>query len=60
MESIDAPCIGEELPQLTGSVDWQRVTLRIKYEGLTYEQLRTRAVPPSNLSLLGLVRHWRR
>ena len=34
-----------------------RLTLRMKCAGLDAEQLARRAVPPSNLSLLGLVRH---
>jgi uncharacterized damage-inducible protein DinB len=34
-----------------------RLTLGLKCEGLTPEQLAARSVPPSNLSLLGLVRH---
>ena len=34
-----------------------RLTLELKCDGLTPEQLATRAVPPSTLSLLGLVRH---
>lgn len=34
-----------------------RLTLRMKCEGLTPEQLATRSVPPSSMSLLGLVRH---
>jgi hypothetical protein len=34
-----------------------RLTLRLKCEGLGAEQLARRSVPPSNLSLLGLVRH---
>lgn len=34
-----------------------RLTLELKCQGLTPEQLATRSVPPSNLSLLGLVRH---
>jgi hypothetical protein len=34
-----------------------RLTLRMKTEGLTPEQLATRSVPPSTMSLLGLVRH---
>ena len=38
-------------------LDWHRSTLAIKCEGLTAEQLRERAVAPSKLSLLGLVRH---
>ncbi|WP_235915343.1 DinB family protein [Puerhibacterium puerhi] len=34
-----------------------RMTLELKCDGLTPEQLATRSVPPSALSLLGLVRH---
>jgi uncharacterized damage-inducible protein DinB len=34
-----------------------RLTLEMKCEGLTPEQLATRSVPPSTMSLLGLVRH---
>lgn len=34
-----------------------RLTLEMKCEGLTPEQLATRSVPPSTLSLLGLIRH---
>ncbi len=42
---------------LDGWLDFQRATLALKCDGLTGDQLRERAVPPSNLSLLGLVRH---
>ena len=38
-------------------LDWHRATLLRKCAGLDAAQLATRAVPPSNLSLLGLVRH---
>ncbi len=38
-------------------LDWHRATLLRKCAGLDATQLATRAVPPSNLSLLGLVRH---
>ena len=38
-------------------LDWQRATLLGKCSGLDAEQLVTAAVPPSNLTLLGLVRH---
>ena len=34
-----------------------RMTLEMKCEGLDAEQMARRSVPPSNLSLLGLVRH---
>jgi uncharacterized damage-inducible protein DinB len=38
-------------------LDFHRDTLAVKCDGLTGDQLRERAVPPSSLSLLGLVRH---
>ena len=38
-------------------LDWHRATLLRKCAGLDPAQLATRSVPPSNLSLLGLVRH---
>ncbi len=37
-----------------------RATLEMKCEGLTPAQLGTRSVPPSRMSLLGLVRHFAR
>ncbi|MFF5707116.1 DinB family protein [Streptomyces sp. NPDC012794] len=48
---------GDGRSTLTSVLQWQRDTLRMKCAGLTDEQLRRRAVPPSGLSLLGLVRH---
>jgi uncharacterized damage-inducible protein DinB len=38
-------------------LDYHRATLLTKCAGLTAEQLKRRACPPSTLSLLGLVRH---
>jgi hypothetical protein len=38
-------------------LDFHRITLEHKCHGLSPAQLRRRAVPPSALSLLGLVRH---
>ncbi len=38
-------------------LDFHRDTLLLKCAGLTAGQLKERAVPPSRLSLLGLVRH---
>jgi len=38
-------------------LDFHRQTLLIKCSGLTPEQVRRRAAPPSSLSLLGLIRH---
>ena len=49
-----------ELPERTmleAWLDYERATLAVKCDGLDDNQLRTRAVPPSTMSLLGLVRH---
>jgi hypothetical protein len=46
-----------EREMLSSWLEFQRDTLAVKCEGLTDEQLREQAVPPSSLSLLGLVRH---
>jgi uncharacterized damage-inducible protein DinB len=42
---------------LSAWLDFHRGTLLVKCGGLTDDQLRQRSVPPSDLSLLGLVRH---
>jgi uncharacterized damage-inducible protein DinB len=52
-----APYIAGERQMLEAWLDFHRQTLLAKCAGLTAEQLRTCAAPPSNLSLLGLVRH---
>ena len=54
---IDEPFLGDERTVLDGVLARQRGTLLHKCAGLTGEQLALRAVPPSNLSLLGLLRH---
>lgn len=46
-----------ELATLQGFLTDYRLTLRMKCEGLDAEQLARRSVPPSTMSLLGLVRH---
>ncbi|UED87379.1 DinB family protein [Streptomyces profundus] len=46
-----------ELATLQEFLKDYRHTLRMKCDGLTPEQLARRSVPPSNMSLLGLVRH---
>ena len=46
-----------EQEMLRDWLDWHRATLLRKCAGLDAAQLATRSVPPSNLSLLGLVRH---
>ncbi len=42
---------------LASYLDHYRTTLEMKCEGLDAEQLARRSVPPSTMSLLGLVRH---
>ncbi|MBO0843215.1 MAG: DinB family protein [Nocardioides sp.] len=46
-----------ELANYRAYLDNYRATLEMKCADLTPEQLATRSVPPSDLSLLGLVRH---
>jgi len=46
-----------ELEMLTGWLEHHRGILIWKCEDLTADQLRLRSVPPSTMSLLGLVRH---
>ncbi|MEV5356711.1 DinB family protein [Streptomyces sp. NPDC086081] len=47
----------DERTMLEGWLEFHRQTLAWKCEGLSDEQLRTASAPPSELSLLGLVRH---
>src|SRR3954471_20228129 len=51
------PRLGDERATLTEYLRGQRLTLQLKCEGLDAEQLARRAVEPSTMSLLGLVRH---
>jgi uncharacterized damage-inducible protein DinB len=53
----DGPLTGDERPLLEGYLDWHRAYLLNKCAGLTGEQLATASCAPSNLTLLGLVRH---
>jgi uncharacterized damage-inducible protein DinB len=53
----ELPRTADERTTLLAFLEWQRATLLRKCEGLGAEQLRQRSAPPSNLSLLGLVRH---
>ncbi|MGW0748077.1 DinB family protein [Streptomyces sp. NPDC002587] len=46
-----------ELATLHDFLTNYRITLRMKCEGLDAEQLARRSVPPSTMSLLGLIRH---
>jgi uncharacterized damage-inducible protein DinB len=57
VERPEGPLTGPERPMLQAFLDWQRATLLHKCAGLTGEQLARQTIPPSGLSLLGLVRH---
>lgn len=49
--------LGDERATLTGYLRDYRLTLELKCSGLDATGMACRSVPPSNLSLLGLVRH---
>ena len=51
------PRLGDERTTLVESLRCQRLTLEMKCAGLDAEQMARRAVEPSTMSLLGLVRH---
>ncbi|MCX4744433.1 DinB family protein [Kitasatospora sp. NBC_01287] len=51
------PHFGTEREMLRTFLDFHRETLAMKCAGLSDEQLREQSMPPSTLSLLGLVRH---
>jgi uncharacterized damage-inducible protein DinB len=57
VQRTDAPFRADERAMLTAWLEYHRATLAIKCEGLDDDRLRERSVPPSTLSLLGLVRH---
>ena len=54
---IHEPVTADERATLDGLLEWHRSTFVWKCAGLTGEQLALRPVPPSSLSLLGLIRH---
>src|SRR6187200_1378665 len=51
------PTPGDERTTLVESLRCLRLTLEMKCAGLDAEQMARRSVPPSTMSLLGLVRH---
>ena len=57
MTRPEPPLVAGERKSLEAWLNYHRDTLLIKCSGLTAEQLKQRAVPPSGLCLLGLVRH---
>ncbi|WP_331766721.1 DinB family protein [Embleya sp. NBC_00896] len=56
-ERIDPPLIADEREMMRAYLDFHRATLAMKCDGLSDEDLRRQSMPPSTLSLLGLVRH---
>jgi hypothetical protein len=56
-ERVQIPTTGGERELLTALLDWHRETFEGKCTGVPPERLRERGVPPSTLSLHGLVRH---
>lgn len=51
------PRLGDERTTLVEALRCQRLTLEMKCAGLDAEAMARRAVPPSTMSLLGIVRH---
>ena len=56
-ERVGPPLTGDERETLRTFLDYHRATLAMKCDGLDDEALRRKSMPPSTLSLLGLVRH---
>jgi uncharacterized damage-inducible protein DinB len=56
-DRIDPPLLGGERETVRAYLDYHRATLAMKCQGLSDEELRQRSMPPSALTLLGLVRH---
>jgi hypothetical protein len=57
VERPDGSLTAPERSLLQGYLDFYRTTLLAKCAGLTAAELAARPSPPSNLSLLGLIRH---
>jgi len=56
-ERTGPPFMAGDRDSLETWLEFYRVTLPVKLAGLTAEQLCIRSVPPSDLSLLGVLRH---
>ncbi|WP_434442658.1 DinB family protein [Lentzea sp. E54] len=57
VELTDEPLLGAERPMLEAWLDRHRATFLGNCAGLSGDQLATASTPPSNLTLLGLIRH---
>jgi Protein of unknown function (DUF664) len=53
----EPPLLGDERDTLTAFLDWHRKTLELKCSGVPPDRLSELSIPPSGLSLHGLVRH---
>ena len=53
----DPPAQAGEAEMLAAFLDYYRASLLLKADGLTDEQARMPAVPPSDLNIMGLIRH---
>lgn len=56
-ERLPTPTVGDERALLLWQLQYLRETLEIKCAGLSADALARRAIPPSTMSLLGIVRH---
>ena len=56
-ERVDPPLVADEKATLAGFLDFHRDTFLWKIDGLSADQLRTAACPPSDLTLWGHLRH---
>ena len=56
-QRVDPPVVADERTMLEAWLEFHRATLILKCAGVTDAQLREPAVPPSSLTLLGLLRH---
>ena len=54
---VAQPLVGDERTILTAALDWHRQTFELKCAGVPPERLSDKSIPPSGLSLHGLVRH---
>lgn len=51
------PAVGGERETLTAMLDWHRATFQAKCDGVPAERLSEKLIPPSGLSLHGILRH---
>jgi Protein of unknown function (DUF664) len=56
-DRVPAPLVGDERKTLTATLDWQRKTFELKCSGVPPQRLSEKGIPPSGLSLHGLIRH---